>query len=270
MTSSDTKIPEKKQRTPRRSQEQIRELLLDAGLTLIEREGVTSAVAGLTFKRVLAEVETRSGVVLHHASIIGRSYADQEAFQRDLLARLVQRINEIELDDVVSAVRDVLAQARLDSPEERLSALIEIDRVGSLAHERTMRAVPLWSAWIAAVAAEGDRNRPDFSPETFEQLAETVRAETRAFAALFRAIFDHLGFRARSPHTVEDLTVAISALAEGVLVRGRVAPELFAPRPVAVDPRVEAREWSILGLGIRALSAAMAEPIPNWSPSSVN
>src|ERR1700734_1429918 len=73
-------------RTTRRSREEIRLLMMTAGLDLLAEEGLGIGAEELTFKRVFDRVEASTGKRLTNASVIRRVWTNQAEFQDDVLS----------------------------------------------------------------------------------------------------------------------------------------------------------------------------------------
>ena len=63
------------------SRDELRELILATGQSMLEEEGLSSGAAALTFKRVFARVEEDTGIRLTNASVIRRVWDSQSEFQ---------------------------------------------------------------------------------------------------------------------------------------------------------------------------------------------
>jgi hypothetical protein len=51
-------------KTTRHTRDELRELILETGRTMLKEEGLSSGAAALTFKRVFARIEEDTGVRL--------------------------------------------------------------------------------------------------------------------------------------------------------------------------------------------------------------
>ena len=74
----------------RRSRDEIRSLLLRAGQDLVHEEGVEPGFGNITFKKVFDRVEKDTGIRITNASVIGRAWENQAAFQADVLVSIAQ------------------------------------------------------------------------------------------------------------------------------------------------------------------------------------
>src|ERR1700683_355759 len=65
----------------RRSRAELRDMLLEVGRSVLQKEGL----AALTFKTVFDRLNERRGVRLTNGSVIGRVWRDQADFRADVL-----------------------------------------------------------------------------------------------------------------------------------------------------------------------------------------
>jgi hypothetical protein len=251
-------------RAPRRSSAEIAELLVRTGMEIVLVEGPGHGVSNLTFKRVLDRLRDDHGITLAHASIIGRAFADQADYQHAVLSALIRMVGETELDETSAMIVTILRGADRTTLEGRLAANNDVIRLGAFANEKSMQESKTWPIWMALVATEAVRQQPD--PTIYEELRSVVARETEDFADLYSRILDYLGLRIRDPYTINHLTIAISAIAEGAVMRQKVLPGLFTNQTMSPRPGEPAQLWSLLGLAIRGISDLMIEPIPNWEP----
>ncbi|MBV8462367.1 MAG: hypothetical protein JO368_03680, partial [Acidimicrobiales bacterium] len=95
--------------TPRRSREELRELLVNAGVELLIDEGLGSGAGHLTFKRVFEWLEQNAGVRVTNASVIGRIWDNQSDYQTDVLVAIASTDGTEMVDAAFRALRPALA-----------------------------------------------------------------------------------------------------------------------------------------------------------------
>ena len=255
-------------RSSRRTANEIFQMLISMGQEIVLLEGLGTGIDSLTFKRVLQGLKDSRGVTLTHASFIGRVFKSQADYQEQVLAMLVDGIRQSERDEVVNATLPLLEKVDLNSLASRFATLLEVGRVGAVAEIASITTSPSWPVWLSVVAAEASPRRSRTNQFRLK-LREIVRAETDEFKFLYGEILSFLGMRMKSPYQINDLTVAIGALAEGVAIRSFIEPEVFSNVTLADSRDGASSEWTTLGLGIRALTEMMVEPDPTWvSPES--
>jgi hypothetical protein len=252
-------------RAPRRAREELRELIIAAGLAILAEEGLRTG-ADLTFKRVLARVEADTGIRLTNASVIRRVWVDQADFQSELMARVVAGTNEVgQLGAALDLLAPLLETFDLSTPEDRWAALIEVARLaGDVAIQSRVgtRDWELWvGVWVVTVTNPGNKS----DPKLRQALAEGLDDTGEAWDQLFGVIMDRLGLRLRRGLTLRQLTESTGAMAAGYALRqaSRHEAQVFE-RPTG--PGGEPQEWTLLGIGLEALGIQFLEIDPDWEP----
>jgi predicted ATPase len=113
----------------RHSRDELRELILETGRTMLEEEGLSSGAAALTFKRVFARIEEDTGVRLTNASVIRRVWDSQSDFQTDVLATVALGQSGPEIDAAEMALAPIVASIDLATLEARERALRDLCRL---------------------------------------------------------------------------------------------------------------------------------------------
>ncbi len=250
----------------RRSRSELRELLLNAGMAVLEEDGLRTG-ADLTFKRVLDRVELDTGIRLTNASIIRRVWADQAEFQSDLLAEVVADVNEAgQLAAAHDLLGPLLDSFDISTPETRWRALLEVARLaGALAIDSRVgtRNWELWvGVWVVTVTNPADRH-----DVTLRKALETGLAETgEGWDQLFTTVMRRLGVRVRPPLTLRQLTESLGAMAAGFALRQASRDERqVVDRPTGPDG--ELREWTLFGVALEGMAGVFLEIDPDWSPT---
>ena len=247
---------------PRRSRDELRELVLDAGRTLLLTEGLGNGAEHLSFKRVLSSVEETQGIRITNASVIGRIWENQAEFQLDVIRSVIDQQGDAELEDTAHAFDAVLGRLDLSTAELRRASLGELIRTTADMYlsSATSSTAGIQMALITYVAASsglaGDRRLVDSFRETVERL-------NTGYSGLYEAGLDLVGWRLRSGHTIDDVATLYSAVAEGVLLRRLVDPDAFRPmtRVSALDGSTV--EWTPLAVAMDAMVEVFAEPDPD-------
>ena len=78
-----------RRRRQRMSGEEYRDLLLAEGQKILIDEGLSLGADRVTFKRVFDRIKTR-GLTITNASIIGRVWENQDAYQRELILEVAR------------------------------------------------------------------------------------------------------------------------------------------------------------------------------------
>jgi hypothetical protein len=100
---------------------------------------------------------------------------------------------------------------------------------------------------------------PEIGQVVKRDLAANYAADSRGYAELYRLLLVTYGLRMRPGLTVEDLTVAVSAITEGFALRWTVDP---GPVQKRIDTGT-GPTWSLVALATEALVSGLTEPDPD-------
>ncbi len=252
-------------RRTRRSREELRSLLIDAGRGILEEEGLSVGAGDLTFKRVFAHVEATTGVRLTNASVIRRVWENQESYRTDVLMRIASTADAAgELDRTVGALAPLLADLDCSTPERRLWTLSELARVGGEAGIRARLETREWSLWIGVWVLALTTAPTGRRQHLREALTDGLGTAADRWEELFTWMCGELGLRPRAPLTLGQFTLAVSAMVEGSALRaGRDGDVDVLVRPSG--PAGEPREWTLFGVCLEALALRFLEIDPDWT-----
>ena len=96
---------------------------------------------------------------------------------------------------------------------------------------------------------------------------ETNERLTQEYVDLYEAALGAIGWRVRPGFSMHQVAVAISAYAEGVLLRYLVDPDAFAPIELARELDRAEVEWDLFGFGMNAIVEAFTEEDASWEAS---
>jgi hypothetical protein len=259
-------------RHPKRSREELRTLLLEAGRVQVLDEGLGVGVQSLSFKKVFDRIEAETGQRLSNASVIGRIWHNQADYQADVLAKIAVTDGLGEFDSTINALAPLIDNLDVSTPEARARALSEVCRIGGRANILRLLESPNWSVWIAvwvlAVGSDAhDGEQIGYQQRIRDALLRGYEGFTSLWEVAYVGLAELVGMRIRAPLSVRQLSVAVGALAEGCSLRQRVDPDLGGIlRPTGPDG--EDQEWTLFGIGLEALIMHFFEPDPDWSPAS--
>lgn len=253
-----------RRRTPRRTRQELRGLLVQAGTEILWEEGLAAGAEHVTFKRVFERLEETAGIRITHASVIGRIWQNQEEFQTEVLTRVAQ----LDLPDVDAEIYSALSgleELDRSTPEQRWRTAMEICRVGGLATFTSMVESRVWPRWmgiwaLAAVDAGSPRKQPIVDALLRAETAATDYYETRYAAAM-----QGLGLRMREPFTVRQFAVTIDAYAQGCVVRASVDPVTSTSIDRPTGPGGASQPWTLFAVGLAALVDEFIEVDPDWT-----
>lgn len=252
----------------RRSREELRSLLIDAGRSILDEEGLSIGAGDLTFRRVFAHVEATTGVRLTNASVIRRVWQNQEEYQMDVLLAVAATADSAgELAATSEVLVPLLGALDLSSPDGRMWSLCELARVGGEASMRARMETRDWSLWVGVWVLALTTDASDDRVRLREALAGGLQSASDVWEELFTGICAHLGIRVRAPLTLRQYTGAVSAMVEGSALRQGGDPELaVVVRPTARDGGPQ--EWTLFGICLEALALRFFEIDPDWVPGT--
>ena len=252
-------------RAPRRSRAELRQLVLDAGLAILAEDGLRAG-ADLTFKRAFERVAADAGVRLTNASIIGRVWEDQAAFQSEVMATVVTDFDEAgKLEASLELLVPLLATFDRSSPEARWESVLEFGRIAT---EIAMGArvgnrgwelfIGVWVVSVTNPQAKEDRRLR-------QALTEGMDATGAAWDELVGTVHDHLGVRVREGLTLRQHCESAAAMAAGFALRqaSRDEPQVYL---MPSGPDGELREWTLFGIALEGLALKYLELVPDWEP----
>jgi hypothetical protein len=253
----------------RRTRQELRALLLDAGIAVLRRDGLGTGAEHLTFKRVFDRVASTSGIRVTNASVIGRIWENQAEFQSDVLASVAtDEVTEQEHAALVGTA-EVAASIDRSTVEGRRAGLREVMRVAA---ETNLLAGTTSRSWASVIGVwalvSGSRG-----PATNERIYQVMRGsyegiEVRSNATT-EALLAFLGLRVRPPLRVDQFTRSCIALVEGCALRDRAEPGgRGIERPTG--PGGAMQSWTVLGIAMEALVDEFFELDPDWRPETAS
>ena len=253
-------------RRARRSREEIRVLLLEAGISILRAEGLGLVAESVTFKKVFDRVEERSGVRLTNASVIGRAWRNQAEFQTDVLAAIVLQGIEREIEVTIDAVVPTLSETDLSTPEAREATLRELCRLGGAANRQAVRQSSNWPLWIGIWAMAADRGRLEPRQKITDALVSGSEAFDEQIELAYSAMARLLGFRLREGFTLRQFAIAADCLGQGFGLRDRIDGSDMEQILRPTGPGGGLQEWTLFSIGFEGLVRQFFEIDPDWAP----
>ena len=212
-----------------------------------------------------------------NASVIGRVWPDQAAFQSEVLLRFALEEGSSQFVRTIGPLERLAAVADTRTVEKRRQLLQQLCRAGAAANMQAIRKSPTWNAWrgIWAYAFQRSGRSPKFAEERRVRrliqraLLRQYEQTTDDYESLFKAVGPVLGFRLRDEFTYRQLTTSVTALAEGCGLRDQVDPGNSRDILRRTGPR-EKQEWTLFGIGLEALLNQFLEIDPDWVPPGSN
>jgi hypothetical protein len=249
------------ERRPRVARAELRNLMLDAGRSILLEQGLRIRTSSLTFKDARERVEADTGIRFTNASFIGRLWADQEEYRQDVLMSIASDDFRSEIDPVALAVVDVLGRSDLSTEAGRTMAMREICRVGGAVHVDALRRSNGWSLWIGIWSIAASSDDPVERARLQDALRDGYAVLNQGFEDAFGGLMLLLGLRVREPLTVRQFSNAVGALVEGCSLRELIQGEMEGIlRPTGPDGKDQ--EWTVFAIGLAALAQEFFEPVP--------
>jgi len=250
----------------RQSREELRTRLVEEGREILLVEGLEAGSSNLTFKRVFARVEAKTGMRITNASVIKRIWENQADFQADVLVSIA-RDEARRAEGSGQRVIAMLGTLDMTTPESRTRALREVCRIEGNASSLAIDQSTNWSLWISVIAMATTSANPDIRTRIKAALADGYLSVTRFWSQNFIALIDVLGVRVRHPWSMDQFSMAAIAFAEGCALRQLTSGHTeMTIRPTGPDE--EDQEWSLFAVGLEALAYQFLEPDPEFMPSS--
>jgi len=247
----------------RRSREELRSIVLDAGRDVLLSEGLGTGAEHLSFKRVLSHVEATRGIRITNASVIGRIWENQEEFQLDVINSVANFQGDEEVALTYEALASAIDLVDVSTPERRRASLAELIRVacGQYMSAASTSAATIQMALVTYVAASQATSGDN---PLLASYRETNARLTRRYEELYTLGLQACGWRVRPQYSMHDVASLLSAIAEGLLLHGLVDPDAFRPTVLVRELDGAEVEWTPQGLTMNSLVEFYCEPDPDW------
>ena len=249
----------------RRSREELRDLVLEAGREVLLSEGLGTGAEHLTFKRVLAHVESTTGIRVTNASVIRRIWENQEEFQLEVVRSIVNFQGDLEVEASNRAFAEALATMDLSTPELRRASLAELIRVTCDEYIRAASTSHAAIQMALATYISANLHTPGGS-HFVEPFQSTNVRLTKEYMALYEAGLQLVGWRIKPGLSLADGAAAISALAEGVVMRMVADPSVMSTISQVRPLDGAMVEWSLLAVAMNQIVDFFGEADPAWVP----
>jgi hypothetical protein len=247
----------------RRSREELREIVLEAGREVLLTEGLGTGAEHLSFKRVLSHVAATRGIRITNASVIGRIWENQEQFQLDVVNTIANIQGDEEASLTTEALEAALARLDVSTPARRRASLAELIRVSCAEYmtAASTSAATIQMALVSYVAASQTATSDN-------RMIDSYRSTNRRLTARYEELYSHglqaCGWRIRPQYSMHEVASLLSAVAEGILLHQLIDPRAFQPIVLASGLDGSDVEWTQHGITMNMLVDFFAEPDPDW------
>lgn len=258
----------------RRSKEELRAVLLEAGTSLLWKRGLNGGAEHVTFTEVFALARSSWGSPINPASVYKRIWATQADFQTDVLLAAAATYPDGEATSTRVAAQTVLDRADLRTARSRTAALSEICRVAGDAYIRALEASRPWQIWVGIWALTVSTPSTKDDEIVGPAIQDGREKATLALQEFLEAFLPAVGYHVADPFSYEQLALAIGALAEGLALSDRFAPERVRriDRATVGDPQAltetGATSWTLFGVAMEGLVKQFCEPAKARRPGS--
>jgi hypothetical protein len=220
------KIPMTATAAKRRKRADLKRLVLEAGVEVLERDGIGFGAEDLTYAKVFEHLEQTAGLRVTRGSVHERIWESQRDFQLEVLAAVVEWDVVSFLGETRATVEATVNEADLSTHAAREEAMRFLLRVTPMQSIQRSKTVDKWALWHATVHSVFSHSSTDENVATVRQVATT--AYHKLFTARTELYFDAaqmLGYRIRQVpglterQMVEKWTSMILAMADGFSIR---------------------------------------------------
>jgi AcrR family transcriptional regulator len=238
-------------RGPYRARHETERLLLEAGLEVISEGSGSGALDRVTAKDIAGTAGVSTGAIYSR-------WDSLEDYQRDLLIYRLERRDSRSPTDFMALFE------QLNHEDTKGSDLIRLLTPLDFEHQRQHAA---WGPVLVAWCLRADE-------VILAALRSRYRKVRDSSDELAEAAMTFAGRRMRNGIEQQDLTVALTALVDGLTLRSHVSPEtadITVPWPPEASDKVD---WPLVGIGADALVRYFTEPINGiesrelWEPRS--
>ena len=249
---------------PELSPSVLRDLVVEGGLDVLERDGLSLGARTLSYARVFDHLERNHGIKVSRASVHERIWASHADFRRDVIGATIGHLPTDVLGHQADQLRAVADAAATVEPELRMAELAR--RLGPVALHAMLTMPGYREAQVAkAVAA------PPQDSLASEVLHGPIRARSHAvlstFAERLAAVTGSLGLRPRPTtgldrYASHDLlgTLVINLLTGALLDANAGSHAVVQPLAFRGPTWSEDAPWTMVGVGLLAFLELLFEP----------
>jgi hypothetical protein len=243
----------------RRSRDDLKELVLNAGVEVLQRDGLGLSIGSLTYAKVFAYIQQTYGITISRASVHERIWDSRDEFRNAVLARAMAYSPDQVYEPLSQSLSRLVSGFELDTPEGRDQALRDLLRLGlDLNQEFTVSSAAARRLAVKAMClTEGDS---DLVNRVREVLQHQERLRREDFLARFRGAVDafHLKVNPVLNLTIDEalgfVERQVGRLVAGTMLDAGLVPD--EQETISVTwPDGTTEEWSPHTLGVYAVIA---------------
>ena len=165
----------------RRKRADLKQLVLTAGIEILERDGLGFGSEDLTYAKVFDHLEQTRGIRVTRGSVHERIWDNQRDFQLEVLAEVAEWDFAASIDQTRVLLREAVGGADLSTHAARAEMLRSILRVAAYDNLQASESVDKWSLWQATVSSILA------NPINDEDFVVVKQAATKSYAKLLDA-----------------------------------------------------------------------------------
>lgn len=246
---------------PRRRRAELRQLIIDAGLEVLEELPATLGFEDLTYALVFRHVAETRGEKVFRSSVHERIWANQREFQLDVVAAAARRPTTATFESFASSAAEFLDGADLSTPNDRRYVAREVIRLGQNANWRTTYIDARYDLFrkIRQSASTLDPEDPELAVVA-AALEEEKEARLELYGNLISFGMEQVGLRVRPAYRLMQPS-AEARIAEGAAaVVSGFGFDLSADMiELPTGPNGELRDWYPASFGVWAYLSTMLE-----------
>lgn len=255
--------------TPRRTREETRQLVLEAAVDLVRKDGLGAEPTTITYQKVFDHLQRTTGIRVTRASVHERIWENQREFQFDVI--LAANETETGVDHAQRAAPLALEDTRGQHPWDRLS---ELTRLLVAAGTEPLLEDDLYYSWTGiTLALSRDRT---LSSSHRDAAALAVRNEfedvIEELQGIIKAVASEIGLRPRENLFTGDIdpwrfmAQIANAVSEGVAVASRFDRNALPEVELRTGPEGDLRTWIPTAVGYWAILRSLMEIDPEVHP----
>lgn len=250
----------------RRKRADLKQLVLMAGIEVLERDGLGFGSEDLTYAKVFEHLEQTQGIRVTRGSVHERIWDSQRDFQLDVLAKIAEWDFVTAIDETRAFIATSVVDADLTSHDRRAGAMRLLLRVAPMENLRQSARGDRWPLWQATVSSVLAHPADDESARVVRTAAAgSYRKLLAAWASLYSDTALMLGYRVRQIPGLSEVEVAekwtsmILALADGFAIR--LGAGLVDAFELPTGDLGQAEAWDDFGFALwQALPAFFENP----------
>ena len=243
----------------RRTREELRALVVDAGCQVLLSLQPTLAFEQLTYGAVFGHLKEAQGIRVTHASVHERIWPNQKAFQLEVLRTTLDRLPGESLMRYLDPLQRAMEQAALTTLAGRRRAAQEFMRVGQNANWQALaldeaNSLRIYHMLRVSLATFGPEQ--DVDPERQELIDLMVQLRTtslESYIALMKGMCDLIGLRPRPIYGDSELAFVQLARSANATAIGFVLDELGSTDEMLhlpSGPDGELEEWRPVSIAL--------------------